>query len=44
MKNIIFAITLAIITLTACGGKSEATSDLSGTWTSENQETVTRKP
>ena len=35
MKNIILAIALAIITLKACGGKSEATSDLSGTWTSE---------
>ena len=33
MKKTIFA--LAVSMLTACGGKAEATSDLSGTWTSE---------
>ena len=35
MKITFFAIALATITLMACGGKTDATSDLSGTWTSE---------
>lgn len=35
MKKTIFALALAVSMLTACGGKAEATSDLSGTWTSE---------
>lgn len=35
MKKTFFAIALATITLMACGGKTDATSDLSGTWTSE---------
>lgn len=35
MKKTIFAIALAITMLTACGEKTEATSDLSGTWTTE---------
>lgn len=35
MKKTIFAIALAVTMLTACGGKTEATSDLSGTWASE---------
>lgn len=35
MKKTIFALALAVSMLTACGGKVEATSDLSGTWTSE---------
>lgn len=35
MKKTIFALALAVSMLTACGGKAEATSDLTGTWTSE---------
>lgn len=35
MKKTIFALALAVSMLTACGGKVEATSDLSGTWISE---------
>lgn len=35
MKKTIFAFALAVTMLTACGGKTETTSDLSGTWTSD---------
>ena len=35
MKKTIFALALAVSMLTACGGMAEATSDLSGTSTSE---------
>lgn len=38
MKKIIFVITLLTAVLTACGGRTEAISDLSGTWTSQKSD------